>query len=85
MVWRRILALIPIGRISGDYEMGLIIPFSSAVRKTARRTIVGPGKDADILFFTGVRYCRREATPAEGERPKNGRSRRGRRPAARRA
>lgn len=74
MVSQRNFALIPIGRISGDCDMGLVIPFTPAERKTVRRTVSGAGQGAEILFFTGVRYFRREAPPADGGRPKGGRT-----------
>ena len=54
--------------------MGLILSFPPAERKPlARKTQETPDRGADILFFTGVRFCRRgEPDGNGGDEPVNG-------------
>jgi hypothetical protein len=50
--------------------MGEIIAFQAlAGRKRAKAA--GAGEDAQILFFTGVRYVRATPTPTEAEAPRH--------------
>lgn len=55
--------------------MGLIIPFLPAAQKSPARTRTErQSTGADILFFTGVRYDRRETGRSgnDGDRPHSG-------------
>jgi hypothetical protein len=53
--------------------MGDVLIFAEGARSSRRRAVSVAGETAQILFFTGIRYQRDEATPSAAEtRPSDG-------------